>query len=502
MADALPNPPHMTPDEFRELGHRFVEWVASYHESLTSDAPPAVTPATKPGEVFAALPDAAPAHPGGAGEWDAIVRDLDALIVPNCQHWQHPAFFGYFSCNASFPAILGELVSAGLNVNGMLWATSPAATELEARVLDWCVDLFGLPAHFKSTSEAGGGVIQGTASEGTLVAMLAARERARRAHADEPFAVVCSDQAHSSVVKAAMIAGIALGPSDARHVRTVRTDDTGAMDAGALREALEAAKADGVRPIAVVATLGTTGTGAFDPLPDIVRTIDAFDPELWLHVDAAWAGSAFACPEFRGPMVGVERADSYCVNPHKWLLTNFDCDLFWTRDRAALVSALSITPEYLRNAATEAGGVIDYRDWQVPLGRRFRALKLWFVLRHYGVEGVRAHLRRGVGLAAAFAGWVEASERFELVTPVSLGLVVFRLRGAGGTASDEASVDRANRDLLARVNTRGRVFLSHTKVGSGEGGGRYAIRLAVGATHTGPEHVRLAWDELNAAAGG
>ena len=486
MGNDLSIPPHMTPDEFRELGHRLVDWVAAYHESLTSDAPPRVTPTTEVGAVFGALPEAAPAQPGGVGEWDAIVRDLDALVVPNCQHWQHPGFFGYFPCNASFPAVLGELVSAGLNVNGMLWATSPAATELEARVLDWCVDLFGLPAHFKSTSKAGGGVIQGTASEATLVALLAARERARRAHAGEPFAVVCSDQAHSSVVKAAMIAGIAQGPDDVTHVRTVRTDATGAMDIGALREALDAAKADGVRPIAVVATLGTTGTGAFDPLTEVVRTVDAFDANLWLHVDAAWAGSAFVCPELRGPLAGVERADSCCTNPHKWMLTNFDCDLFWTRDRAALIGALSITPEYLRNAATDAGGVIDYRDWQVPLGRRLRALKLWFVLRHYGAEGLRAHVRRGVAMAGEFAGWVEASERFELVTPRSLSLVVFRLKDS----------DEANAELLARVNARGRVFLSHTKVA-----GRYALRLAVGATHTGPAHVCLAWDELNAAAG-
>ncbi|GJM19531.1 MAG: aromatic-L-amino-acid decarboxylase [Phycisphaeraceae bacterium] len=480
------NPGHMSPDAFRREGHRLIDWIADYWESL-EERP--VVGDTKPGDVLKALPTSAPESPGGEREWDDIVRDLDAVIAPNLTHWQSPRFFAYFPCNGSGPGVLGELVSAGLGVNGMLWSTSPAATELETRMLDWCADLHALPEAFKSTG-AGGGVIQGTASEAAVCALVAARKRA----GGDPrtLAVACSEQAHSSIAKAAMVAGLADGPEDATHIRLVRTGPEGAMDPVHLREQLRTI--DGVRPAMVVGTLGTTSTGAFDRIDDIPRAIaDAgLDRErVWVHIDAAWAGSAFVCPEHRGPMAGIEHADSVCINPHKWGLVTFDCDLFWVRDRRALTDALSITPEYLRNEATDAGAVIDYRDWQVPLGRRMRALKLWFVLRHYGAQGLRAHIRRGVELAAAFESWVRADERFEVPVDRSLGLVCFRLR-AGDDASER---------LLRELNRRGRVLVSHTRVPVGEGRAEtYLIRFAVGATLTERRHVVEAWDEIRAAA--
>lgn len=463
----------MTPDEFRREGHRLVDWIADYWGSLETRP---VTGGTRPGDVLAALPESPPESPGGADEWDAIVRDLDAIVAPNLTHWQSPGFFAYFPCNGSGPGVLGELVSAGLGVNGMLWSTSPAATELETRMLDWAADLHGLPACFKSAGE-GGGVIQGTASEAAVCALVAAIKRSGRD--PRACAVVCSDQAHSSIAKAAMIAGVAEGPEDGVHVRLVRTDAAGSMDAGHLREQM--GDRGGVRPVMVVATLGTTGTGAFDDLDAVA----AASGDAWLHVDAAWAGSAFVCPEFRGPMAGIERADSVCLNPHKWGLVTFDCDLFWVRDRRALIDALSITPEYLRNDATDAGAVIDYRDWQIPLGRRLRALKLWFVYRHYGAEGLRSHIRAGVELASAFESWVRADDRFEIVTPRSLSLVCFALRAG----------DDATERLVGELNRRGSIMVSHTRVG-----GRYVVRFAVGATLTRRRHVERAWGEIRAAA--
>ena len=391
--------------------------------------------------------------PGGG---EGILEDLDRLILPGITHWQAPGFFAYFPCNASGPAIMGELLSAGLGVQGMLWATSPAATELETRMLEWLAQLIGLPAIFE-------GCIQGTASESTLVALLAARHRAGKGD----LVAYASEQAHSSVLKAARIAGVEL-----RNV-PVRSDLS--MDPAALDAMIAEDRARGRKPFFVCATVGTTSSTAIDPLPPL-------PPDLWLHVDAAYAGNACVCPEFRWMIEGVERADSFCTNPHKWLLTSFDCSAFWTRDRASLLGALSVTPEYLKTA--HAGQVIDYRDWQVPLGRRFRALKLWFVIRHYGAEGLRAHIRRHVELAKLFEGWVREDPRFELCAERTLALVCFRKRGS----------DDENRALLDRVNASGRAYLSHTTL-PGKG---YTLRMAIGAPATDERHVREAWDLLRA----
>src|SRR6266508_4108967 len=366
----------------------------------------------------------------------------------------------------------------------MLWATGPACTELETRMLDWLADLLALPRRFHSSTR-GGGVIQDSASSATLVATLAALHRAsgggwRHNGLRTRYTVYTSTQGHSSIEKAARIAGI----GDA-NVRTVEVDPvTMAMRPEALRARIEEDLAAGAVPALVVATIGTTSTTAVDPVPAIGAITREYG--LWLHVDAAYAGAAAVCPELRWSHEGLEHADSYCFDPHKWLLTGFDCDAFWVADRAELVEALTVLPEYLRNTATESGAVLDYRDWQVPLGRRFRALKLWFVLRWYGVEGLRAHIRHGVALAQGLAGWIEADERFEIVAPHPFSLVCFRLRGPDDGPTEE---------LLRRVNATGLTYLTHTRVND-----RYAIRLAIGAPSTEERHVAATWKLLQETA--
>jgi aromatic-L-amino-acid/L-tryptophan decarboxylase len=466
----------MTPEEFRQHGRQVVDWIADYYERIESFP---VLSQVAPGEVRAGLP----ADPPEEGEPFAdILRDLDQVILPGITHWQHPSFFGFFPASASGPAILGDLLAGGLGVQGMLWATSPAATELETHVLDWLATLLGLPETFRSEG-AGGGVIQHSASDSALVALLAALHRAsggrteREGLAAGRFTVYASTQTHSSVEKACRIAGLG---SDA--LRKVDVDpETMAARPEHLRQLIERDIAAGHTPALVVATLGTTGTGAVDPVAELATV--AREHGAWVHVDAAWAGVATVAPELRWLNDGLELVDSYCTNPHKWLLTNFDCDAFWVADRAALVGALSILPEYLRNAATESGAVIDYRDWQVPLGRRFRALKLWAVIRWYGAEGLRAHIRAHLALAQEFAGWVAADPRFELVAPHPLALVTFRLREG----------DDATRALMERVNASGRLYLTHMVVN-----GRVALRMAIGAVLTERRHVQAAWRALSA----
>ncbi|MFY1672139.1 pyridoxal-dependent decarboxylase [Plantactinospora sp. WMMB334] len=472
---------HITPDEFRRHGHAVVDWIADYWSGL--DSLP-VTSADPPGTVAAQLP----ARPPERGEpLDRLLADLDTVITPGLTHWQHPRFFGYFPANTSGPSVLGDLVSAGLGVQGMLWSTGPACTEVETVVLDWLAELLDLPARFRSTG-SGGGVIQDSASSAILIAVLAALHRAgggrwREHGVDRPYRVYTSGQGHSAIEKAVRIAGL----GDA-GLRTVAVDpQTLALDPAALRTAIEADRAAGLVPAAVVATIGTTSTTAVDPVPAIGELCREYG--LWLHVDAAYAGAAAICPELRHTHAGLEHADSYCFDPHKWLLTGFDCDAFWVADRAELITALTVLPEYLRNAATESGAVLDYRDWQVPLGRRFRALKLWFVLRWYGAEGLRAHIRDTIALADGFAARVEADRRFELVGAHPFTLVCFRLRSAGDTA--DADADAVNAELLARVNATGRAYLTHTRVG-----GRYTLRLAVGSPYTGREHVTQTWQLL------
>ena len=466
----------MTPEEFRRAGYAAIDWVARYLEMVESYP---VLAQVEPGAIRARMPT----EPPRVGEaWEAILRDLDEVVLPGITHWQSPKFFAYFPANASPPAILGDLVSSGLGVQGMLWASSPASTEVETHVLDWLVDLLGLPSRFAS-SGTGGGVIQDTASSATLCAVLAARERnsayATNAHGvDRGFVAYTSSHAHSSVEKALVVAGIGRD-----NLRLIETDDAFALRPDRLETAIREDAAAGRTPFFVCATVGTTSSTAVDPVGPIGEICGR--QGLWLHVDAALAGSAAVCPEFRWLNDGVEAADSYCFNPHKWLLTNFDCDCFYVADRAALIRTLSVLPEYLRNQATESGAVIDYRDWHVPLGRRFRALKLWFVIRHYGVEGLQRHIRHHVGLTREFADWVAADADYELAAPVPLNLVCFRHRDG----------DAFNERLLQRINASGEIFLTHTKLN-----GRFVLRLAIGGTYTERRHVELAWRVIRKTA--
>jgi aromatic-L-amino-acid decarboxylase len=468
----------MTPEEFRRHGHATVDWIADYYRRIEQFP---VLSQVSPGDIRAGLP----AHPPEQGEpFEDVLRDLDATLMPGITHWQHPSFFAYFPANTSGPAILADLLSSGLGVQGMLWATSPAATELETHVLDWLADLLDLPARFRSAG-TGGGVIQHTASDAALVALLAALHRASGGATEHQgvaagrYAVYTSTQTHSSIEKACRIAGLG-----ADALRKIDVDPTSlAARPDHLRALIDADRAAGITPALIVASVGATGTGAVDPVRDFVSI--AADSGAWLHVDAAWAGVAAVVPELRWLNDGLDGVDSYATNPHKWLLTTFDCDAFWVADRSALLGALSILPEYLRNAATESGAVIDYRDWQVPLGRRFRALKLWAVLRWYGAEGLRAHIGGHVELAQRFAAKVAADDRFELVAPHPLALVTFRLR-----AGDDATLA-----LMRGVNESGAAYLTHTLVN-----GRAALRVAIGSPLTEARHVDALWDQLSREA--
>ena len=468
---------HMTTEEFRRHGREVVDWIADYYDRI--EALPVMSQ-VEPGQIRASLPTAPPLH----GEaFDAILRDVEELILPGVTHWQSPNFFAYFPSNVSAPAILGDLLSSGLGVQGMLWVTSPACTELETHVLDWLVDMLGLPEKFLSTGE-GGGVIQDTASSAALCALLAARERAtgfasNRRGGDGRLVAYTSSQAHSCIEKAAKIAGLGV-----ENLRLIEVDDQFAMRPGALARAIDDDRKAGRVPAFVCATMGTTSSNALDPLAAIGKICR--EQGIWLHVDGAMAGTAALCPEFRYVQDGIEFADSYCFNPHKWMFTNFDCDCFYVADRKALIQTLSVLPEFLRNKATESGAVIDYRDWQIPLGRRFRSLKLWFVIRHYGVEGLQHHIRRHVDIAQKFAGWVRGDARFELAAPAPLNLVCFRHRGGD---------DEANQALLDRLNRSGDLYLTHTRLQD-----RFTLRLCVGQTSTELRHVERAWQRIQEEA--
>jgi aromatic-L-amino-acid/L-tryptophan decarboxylase len=460
---------HMSPEEFRRHGHEVINWIADYYEHVETFP---VLSRVAPGEVRSNLPQAPPEK----GEPFAnLLADIDRVIMPGLTHWQSPNFYAYFSCNASGPSILGDLLSSGLGIQGMLWATSPACTELETHVLDWLVPMLGLPEQFLS-SKTGGGVIQDTASSSTLCALLAARERAthfttNQKGCDGRLVVYASTQTHSSLEKAARIAGLG-----ADNVRLIDVDAKFAMKADALLAQIEKDRSAGLTPIMVCATVGTTSSNAIDPVPEIAHICRGH--RMWLHVDAAMSGTAALCPEFRHIHAGVEFADSYCFNPHKWMFTNFDCDVFYVADRKHLIQTLSVLPEYLRNKATESGAVIDYRDWQIPLGRRFRALKLWFVIRHYGVEGLQHHVREHIRLAQQLTEWIKKDQRFELAAPVPLNLVCFRLR----------SGDDANQQLMDRLNRGGHLYLTHTKLD-----GKLTLRFCIAQTNTEARHVERAW---------
>ena len=447
----------MTPDEFRRHGHAVVDWIAAYMERV-GELP--VLSDVEPGEIAARLPVEAPEEPE---PFEALLRDLDDVVAPGLTHWQSPGWFAYFPANVSPPSILAELVSAGLGQQGMLWATSPAATEIELRVIDWLVHLLGLPAHFLHAQGPGGGSIQMSASDATHLVHVVARRRGDVAYA--------SEQAHSSVARGARIAGL--------EVRKVATDERLALDPKALEAAVQADKRRGLTPAIVTSAVGTTGTGAVDPLEAIADV--AQEHGLWHHVDAAWAGSAMVLPEQRVHQRGVDRVDSYTFNPHKWLFTNFDCNVLWWADREPLLAVTSDTPPYLRDAAS----AMDLRDWQLPLGRRFRALKLWWVLRSYGARGLREHIAEHLRLASDLDDRVAAHPALERVAPRSFALVCFRHRD-GNEATDA---------LAAAINASGHSYVTPSSLGDTR-----FIRVSVGQAQTTAVHVDRLWETITRSA--
>ncbi len=467
----------MTPDEFRQSGYQLIDLIADYLEGVGNRR---VVPDITPGSVRAMLPEHPPASPE---PWDQVLADVNSVVLPNIAHWQHPSWFAYFPANVSYPSILGELLTAGLGVNGMSWVTSPAATEIETLMLDWMHELLGLPDRLRSTSDSGGGAIQGSASEAALVAILAARWRATggtvNASGDTSLLTAyLTTQAHSSIEKGLRIAGIGT-----ERIRFVDHDANYAMDVASLTAAMHADREAGFIPFFVCATHGTTSSLAFDPTSLIGASCASAN--VWLHVDAAMSGIAALAPEHRAVNDGLEFADSYCTNPHKWMGVNFDCTLFWTADRFALLGALSILPEYLRSAAASSGRAIDYRDWQIPLGRRFRALKLWFTLRLDGVESVQRRIRRDIALTQDLAGLVSGDKRFEIVAPHPLNLLCIRLVG------DDETTD----SMINRVNASGLAHVTRTVLA-----GRSVLRVSVGGLTTEREHVDALWELLRQSA--
>lgn len=467
----------MTPEAFRRYGYRVVDWIAGY---LAKVGEYPVLAQVAPGEIRRQLPETPPTQ----GEsLEQVLADFERVILPGITHWNHPAFFAYFAITGSGPGILGEMLSAALNVNGMLWRTSPALTELEEHVLDWLRQMLGLPPGWL-------GMITDTASISSLYAIAAAREavpglRVREeglaGRPDVPrLRLYCSEQAHSSIEKAAITLGLGLA-----GVRKIPTDIEFRMDAATLAAAIAEDRRAGWQPFCVVATVGTTSTTSVDPVPEIAAICQR--EGLWLHVDGAYAGMAAILPEMRHILAGCDQADSIVVNPHKWLFTPIDCSAFYCRRPDVLRRAFSLVPEYLRTAEGEAEAVRNLMDYGVQLGRRFRALKLWFVIRAFGQEGLAARLREHIRLAQEFAAWVDASQDFERLAPTPFSTVCFRFHPQG--FSNETELNRLNEALLEAVNATGQVYLSHTKLN-----GRYTLRLAIGNLRTTEAHVARAWE--------
>ena len=467
----------MDAETFRRHAHELVDWIADYYRTVETLP---VRAQVRPREVFNRLPE----HPPAAGEpFETIFRDFREIILPGMTHWQHPSFFAYFPANSSPPSVLAEMLTAALGAQCMSWVTSPAATELEERVMGWLREMTGLPASFS-------GVIQDTASTSTLCAILTAREvrsgygvNASGFPAGTTYTVYCSTETHSSVEKAVKIAGLGR-----ENLRKVAVDSGFALRPDALEQAVLKDRAQGNIPLMVVATLGTTGSTAIDPLAEIAAVRRRYG--LWLHVDAAFAGSALLLPEYRWMIKGIEHADSFVFNPHKWLLTNFDCSAYFVKDEAALVRTFEILPEYLRTS--EAERVNNYRDWGIQLGRRFRALKLWFVVRSYGLEGLQERLREHIRLAHALQERIRSEAGFQVMAPVPLSVVCFRYAPTG---RPEDSLNALNMELMERVNRTGKLFLTHTKLN-----GAVVLRFVVGQTAVEQRHVEAAWERIISTA--
>jgi len=465
------------PKNFSKEADAVVRWIEKYFQNITSYP---VKSQVQPKEIYNKIPAAPPEQ---SEDLSAIMRDLDAIIMPGITHWQHPNFHAYFPANRSVESMLAEFITAAIAAQCMIWETSPAAAELEERMMEWLRDNMGIPSHFE-------GVIQDTASTATLAAILTAREvktnfRSNVEGVPNNLRVYCSTETHSSIEKAVAISGMGT-----RNLVKIEVDEKLGMIPERLEQQVRADLEQGLVPCCVVVATGTTGTVAVDPLKPIAEICQKHN--IWLHVDAAYAGTALLLPEYQWMIEGIEGADSFVFNPHKWMFTNFDCSVYFVKDAGVLIKTFEVLPEYLKTKTR--GQVNDYRDWGIPLGRRFRALKLWFVLRSFGMEGIREKLRQHIQLNESFANRVEESSDFELLLPPFLNYTCFRYHPPH--LHDEEELDRLNENLIDRINSRGHIFLTHTKVR-----GRYVIRMVIGQVYVEQEHVEKAWKELNAVVG-
>lgn len=463
--------------EFRKQAHDLVDWIADYLENV--DKYP-VKSKVNPGEIFDQMPLSPPDKPE---DMQKVFSDFQSIIMPGITHWQSPNFFAYFPANSSYPSLLAEMLTATLGAQCMVWETSPAAAELEEKVLDWLKLMTGLPKSFH-------GVIQDTASTATLTALLTAREKItgfainEDGFSDNDYRIYCSTETHSSIEKGVKIAGFGR-----KSLVKVAVDENYRMDPITLKRAIEEDLQENLKPLCIVATLGTTGSTAIDPLADIADIASEYN--IWLHVDAAFAGTALLLDEYKWMLEGIDMVDSFVFNPHKWMFTNFDCSAYFVKDKEALIKTFSINPEYLKTKASAQ--VNDYRDWGIQLGRRFRALKLWFVIRNFGVDGLKEKIRSHIKLAKEFEEWVNLAMDFELITPRTLNLVCFRFKPED--VDDEEMLNAMNEKLLHSLNSTGKIYLSHTKLN-----GIYTLRMVIGQTQVSREHVVAAWQLISEVA--
>lgn len=467
-----------SPESFRKEAHKLVDWIADYYNEIEKYP---VKSTSKPGSVFNQIPSAPPQTPE---EITMVFDDFKKIILPGITHWQHPSFFAYFPSNSSFPSLLAEMITAALGAQCMKWETSPAATELEEAMMNWLKNMIGLPQYFE-------GVIQDSASSSTLCAILSARER--NSHFDindkgmfgkKTLRVYCSHEAHSSVEKAVKVAGIGK-----ENLVKIRLDQDFRMDPEDLENAILSDIKKGMVPVCVIAALGTTGSTAVDPLDQIGSICQKY--QIWLHVDAAFSGSALLLPEYRWMLRGIENTDSFVFNPHKWMFTNFDCSAYFVKDSEALINTFKLVPEYLKTQIPDH--VNDYSNWGVQLGRRFRALKLWFVIRSFGVEGLQQKLRKHIALAAELKKHIEAHQDFEILAPVLFNLICFRFHPIG--IDDQEVLNNLNEKLLLLINGTGELYISHTKLN-----GKYSLRIVTGQTNVESLHIENAWKMIQKQA--